>query len=1144
MDAIEIGDDETKLLKAVREGKPADLEGARIPAELIRRIVLGLPFAGDEADSIWGDVRRLFGKATQSCECPRTPVGIWLRDAVIVGSLNLGSATGEEGGPMCPLAFESCRFEAGLVGAHGRFSRLSFTGCTFVDSGEGEAPTIDLSGAAIDSDLQMRGIRPYGIPANGVGPHAAAPNYLRVKLKGVRVDGAIDLCHSHLRARRPDGRSRPLEISDDGNDALDLALAEVKGDIQFLWGISEGRIKIRAAHIAGDVWMTGATLDNPHEGWLRGQALTMQGSRVDGFLMLDGGPQNMDGSGRFRTFRCRGVLKLEAAEVGRSLYLQDAIVRGTIEGPHVCVRDDFVLHAEVTRGIDLSGARIGGTFDLSKLNLASPVKRVSLKDLCIGRTLKVAQPDVPYRLLGARETALPGLRPLKLVETLWRLAPGGKDEREEDVPLARRLVQVAFLVDDTHPRDVRIFHLDGHADVIRRALERCRPRNPLSAAERRAMRKDIVSVRNSYLLRSDGFRGGDESACRLENGFILPPRVSAKYLRGVVGRFGWFADSGLGEATDYEPHRKTKERFAHHVEAHPLLQGDFDLEGTACELLDDRGGKAWGEHLDRIRINHFAYRRWSWIADARPSRTESGPLEQIGKWLRRYRDWARLPAGKDYRPEAAAKSRRARLGHFARAVWRNRPTGRGHADDVVQTKSRRSSFHWLRDRLKGAQADWLWPFTGGRKATRLREESDYLEPWQLRRNWIYRQFTPLPKSLEGLVSVSRYLFAEDAYRPQPFEQAVLVARAEGREDVAVSFEMLKRRIEWRLFNNRIRWLLAGPAIVLGAAWLLDHGGRWVPTLIALAGTVFMMTFVSWLDALLCRLPWVGRRLRDWRRVRHALRELILYVPALSLLFLLDRWWDEPFHFIVALLIFIGIRFISVLAHAWMRFGFGYLRRPVRAINMLIVAFLIGWGWVSLANRHDMLVVAMQPTTASVAAPNGELEYRYPKVPLPEGTPLLSGTTKVDHGPDFIAEVSCRPTLSEPLYALDVLIPLVDLHEESRCEVRRVRECAPPSPPSVPHAPPLHAAEPQVPPAPASHKSDHSLPSCPDRNITTPSEMRFSGLWHHFAEFTIKDHKFWWWMKALYAVAGWFIVSLALLTFAQVNRTHGEAAEAD
>jgi len=29
------------------------------------------------------------------------------------------------------------------------------------------------------------------------------------------------------------------------------------------------------------------------------------------------------------------------------------------------------------------------------------------------------------------------------------------------------------------------------------------------------------------------------------------------------------------------------------------------------------------------------------------------------------------------------------------------------------------------------------------------------------------------------------------------------------------------------------------------------------------------------------------------------------------------------------------------------------------------------------------------------------------------------------------------------------------------------------------------------------------------------------------------------VKALYAIAGWFIVSLSILTFAQVNKTHAE-----
>lgn len=391
-------------------------------------------------------------------------------------------------------------------------------------------------------------------------------------------------------------------------------------------------------------------------------------------------------------------------------------------------------------------------------------------------------------------------------------------------------------------------------------------------------------------------------------------------------------------------------------------------------------------------------------------------------------------------------------------------------------------------------------------ARRLREESDYLEPWQVRRNWIYRQFTPLPEGLRNLISVSRYRIPEHQYRPQPFEQAILVARAEGREEVAVRFEMLKRRIEWHLFNQRIRWPLAGVGIFFASAWLVVNNGpdaSDLPTVLSLVATWAMMALASSLNDLVKMVPiFLARR---------AIRELISCIPAI-ILFFADGWWENPFNFIVAFFIYFFIRTLSVNAHLFMWLGFGYLRRPVRAIVTLLLAFLFGWWGVHLANQRDMLVIDAAPV-AGLAGPDPHAHYPYE---LPERSveqdPILMGSRGTGAGPGFVREVSCAPTVSEPLYALDILIPLVDLREESRCEIRRVDE--------------------------RQERDGAHGRSKP------PGDMNRTELREHFPEHALADYRVWWWLKALYAIAGWFIVSLSLLTFAQVNRTHGESADGD
>jgi hypothetical protein len=1079
---------ERRLIAAIAEGYSVDLGVGELRCDVLRRIILGLPLRDDT--TLWSEVKRLLGRIGSPRDFDRTPVGISLRGGVVKGRLDLSSATGEEGGPMPPLVFERTRLIGGFAGAHAHFARLSFNRCCFADGENLEnVPTIDLSGSAIDSDLHMSWMEPAPVILGEPG------NHLWIRLNGARIDGEIDLCGSHLRAPPPTRR----RASENAMDALDLTLAEVKGDIQMLEARCEGRFKMRTAHVAGDIWMTGATFENP--GDEPGEhAIQLQGARIDGFLMMNGGFAEFGKTGPYRQFTCHGRLKLEAAEIARSVYLEDAAVRGPIDALHLTVADDLILSADVSGAINMTGCRIGGSLDISRLNLTVDAAKVSLKDGSIGRTLRVAPPAPLYRFVAGRQRVIDGAFGIKLVETLWRTAGEERHQAEEESPARYDQVRAAFLTIGWCDRFAKIYHLDGHGEV----LERVKARLP----RRKAAWRDcgaIEGLRTSYVLTGERPFGPDDDSGRLENGLFVLPRRARERHEPVPLKDDWFP---AGEWQKRPPSRPLIGRLAAFVRPKPLLQARFDLEGLSCDTLRDGGGWAWGNHSDRIDMNHFVYRRADWRAEPSVARGTG----RILRWLKWFGTTLIAFA--------------SRKGPTLTGRWAERPR-----PDPVETRRTRSSAHWLLDWWKGIVADYLWlPLTAHLSGV-LREESAYLSPWQVRRNWIYRQFPLVSRKQRDLISISRYRIGENEYRPQPFENAIAVARAEGREELAVHFEMLKRRIEWRLFNQWIRWPLAFVAITLGAVWLLRNKGDPVATVGALAATLFMMTFVSLIDN---RLRWA------WHWFRRIAREVILYSPAILLLLVFDDWHDHPFHFILAFLIFVGIRFISFFASVVMRFGFGYLRRPAQALVTLIAAFLLGWWGVSVANRHRMLVLAAEPAT-NMVAPDASLNYTHedPENPHPEPDPLVAGTAKVEAGPRFVHEVSCDPTVSEPLYALDVLIPLVDLHEESRCEIRRLAE-AEHSPAAIERARPpdgKHVAAPQPGEAPAPHAE-------PPAEERKSGQMKIGELWRKLPELTIEHHRFWWWMKALYAIAGWFIVSLALLTFAQVNRTHGEPAEGD
>jgi hypothetical protein len=346
---------------------------------------------------------------------------------------------------------------------------------------------------------------------------------------------------------------------------------------------------------------------------------------------------------------------------------------------------------------------------------------------------------------------------------------------------------------------------------------------------------------------------------------------------------------------------------------------------------------------------------------------------------------------------------RIRMNHFvyARTVWHGRD-----AEESAPTLRRLQNYA----RVEAARRLHPWLLRRPWIKARLDGADRVCPGWQARLNWIYRQY-----DTAGLAMPARYRIGQGEYAPQPFEQAIKVSRAEGREDYAIHFEVEKQKVEWQLFNRR-HWI-----------WLTSLG-------------------------LLSALLWLILTNAETR----------------------DRW-------LIAALLAIGIAGVSHAANFAMRFMFGYLRRPVRAIASLVAAFLIGWAGVHMANVRHLMVIDVEPV-ATVAFKDKE-EIR------------LASEVKNETS---ARDVHCGGEISEGLYALDVLIPLIDLREENRCEIGSAQ---------------------------GREKIGPIEPAWVDR--------LFGRM--------LNSERFWVAAKALYAIAGWFIVSLSILTFAHANRTRGDPA---
>ena len=148
-----------------------------------------------------------------------------------------------------------------------------------------------------------------------------------------------------------------------------------------------------------------------------------------------------------------------------------------------------------------------------------------------------------------------------------------------------------------------------------------------------------------------------------------------------------------------------------------------------------------------------------------------------------------------------------------------------------------------------------------------------------------------------------------------------------------------------------------------------------------------------------------------------------------------------------------------------RFTFGFGLDPRRAALTLAGFFLFGWGVFDAANRSDLMIIDQQPVAT-----------------LSDRSAIGAGLTD-----EVASNVPCGDMIDPSLFALDVFIPLIDLRQESKCEIGVV--------------------------------------SGSEATATQATALKF--------------------IKVLYAICGWIVLSLSILTFSgflqRRNELHGGEA---
>lgn len=229
-----LNETELALIASVRDGLGTDLSGTECPirTRVLRYLLLQIP------DPSLPDWMSAAGRMR------------WvLKGARFDERLDLRDARSRDGGPLPALIFDTCTFSNGFNGDGARFGSLRFSNCTFryenCDAKDHAAPLtpINLRNARITGELRFKNLKPCG-------EHA----FLWAYAKGTVVDASIRFHGVHFRAPKQE------EARSDGSTrfGLDLEAARIAGHLRLNPDLRvEGGIRLQNARIDGNLWADG-----------------------------------------------------------------------------------------------------------------------------------------------------------------------------------------------------------------------------------------------------------------------------------------------------------------------------------------------------------------------------------------------------------------------------------------------------------------------------------------------------------------------------------------------------------------------------------------------------------------------------------------------------------------------------------------------------------------------------------------------------------------------------------------------------------------------------------------------------------------------------------------------------------------------
>ena len=309
-----------------------------------------------------------------------------IHNAVFEETLKLQDGRRHGSASLPALEFHGCEFHAGFLADGAHIDRLVFENCSFTSDRPSEN-FISLRNAHVNTEIRLKGLRPFDKP----GEESPIPRFLWVDGFAVTVGTNFVINDTMLRA--PEEQSSA--VLPEPRYALDLSTASIHCDVQLQPNVRlEGGLKMRDAHVGGTIWAQGLYTTDGETRESRSRiaarreetrsAFRLEGSHIEGRVALGVLTRRSDDSTnkpKATRFSCEGRLDLNWVRIDGSLELSGAFVGtapdaalslysarlGELIGnpvitPHNQINWKWVL--EVTTSIDLRACRISGKCDI------------------------------------------------------------------------------------------------------------------------------------------------------------------------------------------------------------------------------------------------------------------------------------------------------------------------------------------------------------------------------------------------------------------------------------------------------------------------------------------------------------------------------------------------------------------------------------------------------------------------------------------------------------------------------------------------------------------------------------------------------------------------------------------------------------